>query len=320
MFCDEEVCIIQKTINSGKIRNMPVIRDLNKQIFREVETALSVKFGTGITIKSTQLLGGGCIHHASKIETSAGPFFLKWNSAGVPDIFIREAEGLEEMNRAASSEIIVPKVFAAKMIDETPGFLVLEYLEPGRQLNDDEKLGRGLAAIHKFSAENFGFYSDNYCGATQQNNLWKPDWIKFFAENRLNWMLKLIKETGFLSSPEQQLFERLIEKLPGIIPEHSVSSLIHGDLWSGNYLLTTNGPALIDPAVSYSDREMEFGMITLFGGFSRRFFDAYNEVFPLPDGWKQRNKIYQLYHVLNHYYLFGGGYLQQAIQIARQYL
>lgn len=299
---------------------MSALKDLNQQIFKEVASALSKKFGHEVTIKSTQLLGGGCIHHASKIETSAGPFFLKWNTAGIADIFSREAEGLEELKKAASAEIKIPEVIAAKMIDETPGFLVLEYLESGRHLSDDEKLGRGLAAIHKFSSENFGFYNDNYCGATQQNNQWKPDWITFYTENRLRWILKLIKETRFLSSSEQQLFEQLIEKLPGIIPADSVPSLIHGDLWSGNYLFSEKGPALIDPAVSYSDREMEFGMITLFGGFSQYFFDAYNEVFPLPNDWKQRNKLYQLYHILNHYYLFGGGYLQQAVQIARQYV
>jgi fructosamine-3-kinase len=150
--------------------------------------------------------------------------------------------------------------------------------------------------------------------------MWKPDWMTFFTENRLGWMLKLIKEKRFLASSEQQLFEQLIEKLPEIIPADSVPSLIHGDLWSGNYMLTANGPALIDPAASFSDREMEFGMITLFGGFSQCFFDAYHEAFPLPVGWKQRNRLYQLYHILNHYFLFGGGYLQQAVQIARQYL
>jgi fructosamine-3-kinase len=299
---------------------MSASKELNQQIFIEVASALSEKLGSEINIKSTQLLGGGCIHHASKIATSAGPFFLKWNAAGIQDIFLREAEGLEELKKAASAEIKIPEVFAAKMINETPGFLVLEYLESGRQINDDEKLGRGLAVIHKFSSGNFGFCSDNYCGATQQNNEWKPDWITFFAENRLGWILKLIKETRFLSASEQQLFEQLMNKLPLLIPANSVPSLIHGDLWSGNYLYSVKGPALIDPAVSYSDREMEFGMITLFGGFSQRFFDAYNDIFPLPDGWKERNKLYQLYHILNHYYLFGGSYLQQAVQIARQYL
>lgn len=295
-------------------------KDLNQQILNEVASALSEKIGHEVTIKSTQLLGGGCIHHASKVETSAGPFFLKWNSSGIADIFLCEAEGLAVLKKAASDEIKIPEVFATKIINETPGFLVLEYLEPGRHFSDDEKLGRGLAAIHRFTSQNFGFYSDNYCGATQQNNVWKPHWITFFAENRLGWILKLIKETRFLSSSEQQLFEHLNEKLPGIIPGNSVPSLIHGDLWSGNYLFSERGPALIDPAVSYSDREMEFGMITLFGGFSQRFFDAYHEAFPLPAGWKQRNRLYQLYHILNHYFLFGGGYLQQAVQIARQYL
>jgi fructosamine-3-kinase len=104
-----------------------------------------------------------------------------------------------------------------------------------------------------------------------------------------------------------------------LLPEPNVPGLIHGDLWAGNYWETAKGPALIDPASYFADREMEFGIMTLFGGFHDRFWKAYHESNPLPPGWKERNKIYQLYHILNHYLLFGGGYGRQALEIARHY-
>jgi len=119
---------------------------------------------------------------------------------------------------------------------------------------------------------------------------------------------------------DRMIYDKLLNRISTLIPEESVPVLIHGDLWSGNYMISKNGPALIDPASYYADREMEFAIITMFGGFSRRFYDAYNEINPLPAGWKQRNSLYQLYHVLNHYYLFGGGYRAQALQIAKSYV
>ena len=133
-------------------------------------------------------------------------------------------------------------------------------------------------------------------------------------------MIELIREKRPLTAEENKVYLQLLERLDLIIPEDSIPALVHGDLWSGNYMATSNGPALIDPACSFCDREMEFGIITMFGGFSNKFFNAYNEVYPLPVEWKDRNALYQLYHVLNHYYLFGGGYRNQALQIANRYL
>ncbi len=114
-------------------------------------------------------------------------------------------------------------------------------------------------------------------------------------------------------------YEKLLQKIPQLLPLASEPALIHGDLWSGNYMITEKGPALIDPASYYADREMEMGIMTMFGGFSSRFYDAYNQVYPLLSDWRERNQLYQLYHVLNHYYLFGGGYQNQAIRIAQYF-
>jgi fructosamine-3-kinase len=293
----------------------------NGLIHQLVASALSEVFGQTVIINAEQVLGGGCINHASKLKTNAGNFFLKWNDNCPADIFIREAESLNELKKAAGEYLVIPEVFAAKTVNETPGFLVLEYLESNHSsFNDDEKLGKGLAKIHQFTNTQFGFYNDNYCGSTIQNNSWKNNWSEFFRDNRLQFLLNLIEKERPLPVSEMVVFEKLLGRIESLIPKESVPVLIHGDLWSGNYMNSEKGPALIDPASYYADREMEFAIMTMFGGFSQRFYDAYNEVNPLPVDWRQRNNLYQLYHVLNHYCLFGGGYRTQAMQIAKNYL
>lgn len=296
-------------------------RNNNNLVFEEVIAILSEKLGRKIICQSVENVGGGCIHNASKIATNFGNYFLKWNAEAEPDIFICEAECLVVLKNAVGEFLTVPEVFASKQVDSTPGFLVLEYLQPGFTTSgSDEKLGKGLAKLHQKTNPLFGFYRDNYCGATVQNNNWKNNWSHFFSENRLQFLLNLIQKERRLPVSEFKIFEKLILKIPELIPPDSTPVLIHGDLWSGNFMLTEKGPALIDPASYFADREMEFAIITMFGGFSERFFAAYNEVNPLPNRWKERNLLYQLYHILNHYYLFGGGYRQQAVRIAKSYL
>ncbi|MEN8116542.1 MAG: fructosamine kinase family protein [Bacteroidota bacterium] len=293
----------------------------NDFVLEEVESFLSDTFGEKAEIYSSDSIGGGCINHASKIKTNVGDFFLKWNAHCQPDMFLREAESLNELVKAAGEHLSIPKVFAAKHVDRTPGFLVQEYFAPGySNAGDDEKLGRGLAHIHQYENEKFGFYNDNYCGSTTQNNQWSNSWPDFFRDNRLTFLLGLIKAERPLPISEEKVYEKLLDRIPQLIPGESKPVLIHGDLWSGNYMISEKGPVLIDPASYYADREMEFSIITMFGGFSQRFFDAYNEVNPLPPDWRSRNSLYQLYHNLNHYYLFGGGYRQQALSVAKRYL
>lgn len=296
---------------------MNYFQNKNRLLNVLVEEALSEVIGQKVIIQSDKSLGGGCINHASKLETNAGNFFLKWNDNCAADIFIREAESLNELRKAAGEFLVIPEIFAAKEVDETPGFLVMEFLESGFFSATDEKLGRGLAKIHQFTNNQFGFFNNNYCGATPQNNHWKKSWVEFFRDNRLRFLLGLIESERPLPASEMVIYEKLLNRIENLIPKESVPVLIHGDLWSGNYMVSQKGPAFIDPASYYADREMEFAIMTMFGGFSQRFYDAYNEVNPLPADWKQRNSLYQLYHVLNHYYLFGGGYQTQALQIAK---
>ncbi|WP_347840925.1 fructosamine kinase family protein [uncultured Draconibacterium sp.] len=288
-------------------------------VLKQIEKHLSEIYNENVRINAVSTVGGGCINHAKKLDTSMGTYFIKWNSDCEKDMFIREAESLSALHKAASGSLLVPGVICATEPGEVPAYLVLEYLSPNGVAND-EALGRGLAHIHKYSNEQFGFYSDNYCGATRQSNSWKLDWIEFYRVNRLGFLLHLIQQNRPMGNKELAVFEKLLERLDVLIPNKEKAVLVHGDLWSGNYMNTAAGPALIDPASSFSHREMEFGIITMFGGFSERFYAAYNEVNPLDKAWRERNLLYQLYHVLNHFFLFGGGYLSQALAIAKRYL
>ncbi|MFV0591618.1 MAG: fructosamine kinase family protein [Draconibacterium sp.] len=292
-----------------------------KTVLSAVEKAMSGVLNENVQVLSSSGIGGGCINHASKLKTNAGVFFLKWNADCAADLFVREAEGIQELAKAAENKVEIPKVICFKEVNETPGFLVLEYLSTGYLAkNADEKLGQGLAHIHQYKNSNFGFYNNNYCGATPQLNTWNTGWPAFFRDQRLGFLLQLIEQKQGLSMAEKATYEKLLDRLPRLLPADSSPALIHGDLWSGNYMTTDKGPALIDPAASYAHREMEFGIITMFGGFSQRFFDAYNEINPLEGDWHERNRLYQLYHILNHYYLFGGSYGAQALAVAKSYL
>jgi len=288
---------------------------------RFLEAALERALGKPrVTVTDAAAVSGGCIHEARRLTTSEGEFFAKWSADCPPDIFIREAEGLEAL-RSAASEIAIPRVLAAsEPAGEDPAFLIIEYLEPAGRgtLPDDEALGRGLAAIHRTRAEKFGFDARTYCGLTPQDNRWRDSWVDFYREQRLQPLIDTLVRERALSATDQRLYKRLMTHLPDLLPP-APPSLIHGDLWSGNVLFHAGGPALVDPACAYADREMEFGITTLFGGLSPRAFHAYEEAWPLPAGWRDRNPLYQLYHLLNHAVLFGGHYAGEARKIAARF-
>lgn len=278
-----------------------------------LETALRRALGDEtVRVRAASAIGGGCIHETARLRTTAGEFFAKWNAACPPDLFLREAFGLESL-RAAGSEIAIPAVVAASApAGSDPAFLVLEYLPPGAGRPEDERLGRGLATIHRRSAERFGFPAPSYCGATRQDNRECDTWLEFYRDRRLAALVDALR----LSAADRNLYQRLFDGLPDLLPRESPPALIHGDLWSGNVLATGRGPALVDPACAFADREMEFGIATLFGGLSARAMAAYEEAWPLSAGWRERNPLYQLYHLLNHALLFGGHYAAEARRIA----
>lgn len=276
--------------------------------------------GKTVTLTGTKSVGGGCINNALKISTSFGDFFVKWNATAPPDLFQKEATGLHEMHQPGNIYLKIPRVIWTND-DELPGIIVMEYLNPAIPDYDfDEKLGRGIACLHRKSAEKFGFHHNNYCGTTVQNNSWTESWPDFFAFQRIEPLVRQIQQLRGLSAEDRKIYDRLIGRISLLLTHETIPSLIHGDLWSGNYMCTDQGPALIDPACYYADREMELGMMQLFGGFGVKVWNAYQDEFPLPSGWQERVRLYQLYHVLNHQLLFGGSYGWQALEIAREYL
>ncbi len=279
-------------------------------------------WGTAVRLETVRPVGGGCMHHAVRLATSRGTFFLKWNQQGAADLFLREAEGLAALRAAAvGSSLVVPAVVAAAEITaEASGYLVLDFLSPPvRPKALDEAFGWGLAHVHRTTHPRFGFAHDTYCGATRQPNTWQTDWPTCYGQQRLSHLLQYLDAQRGLSSAERTAYDRLLDRLPDLLDHRPSASLTHGDLWSGNYLPTDKGPALVDPACAYADRETDLALMAMFGGFSERVWAAYQEAWPLPDGWPQRQPLYQLYHYLNHDYLFGGGYGAQALAIARSY-
>ena len=275
----------------------------------------------GLRITAVHPVSGGCIREAARLETTKGDLFAKWNDQGPADLFLREADALRALRNAARALLVPEVLLAAPPREGRPAFIVMEYLSPssGSGSQAHEALGRGLAAVHRRSAPAFGFSVTTYCGPTPQDNTLGVSWAAFYAERRIRVLARLLEGKGEVGAAEHRILERLADRLPALLPHETVPSLIHGDLWSGNVLHTARGPALVDPACAYADREMEFGITTLFGGFPDRFFAAYEEAWPLPIGWRERNPIYQLYHLLNHVLIFGGAYGPQALALARRY-
>jgi protein-ribulosamine 3-kinase len=287
---------------------------------RFLESALARALDTpDVRIQRATSLSGGCIHEARRLVTNRGEFFAKWSDSAPSDLFVAEAEGLKALAKAGSG-LVIPKVIAAAASSSAhPGYLILEYLEPvTSSVVEEEALGRGLATVHRARADKFGFDRSTFCGSTRQDNTRSASWPEFYGTRRLAPLVATLRERGL--SPERVAdYQRLIDRLPDWLLSEPSPSLIHGDLWSGNVLGTSRGPALVDPACAYADREMEFGITLLFGGLSARAFDAYEEEWPLLHGWRDRNALYRIYHLLNHAVLFGGGYEGQALELTRRY-
>lgn len=271
-------------------------------------------------IISKSNIGGGCISKAMQIKTTSGKrFFVKINNSSPKDMFTKEANGLLELNKAAS--IRIPSVI---IFDEA--FILLEFIEPSAKVNNFfEDFGYKFAMLHKYTAEEFGFYEDNYIGSTKQINTAAPEektnWTKFYFNKRILFQFKLAEKKGLSSSELRKgisILENKIEEILSGINEPP--SLLHGDLWSGNFITGDDGKVcLIDPAVYYGSREADLAMTKLFGGFTAAFYQSYNECYPLLEGHEYRENIYKLYHVLNHLNLFGSSYYSQAISLLNFY-
>ena len=254
---------------------------------------------------------GGSINACYYWPADPAPMFVKVGPRAAHDAFAAEAEGLRELQVARA--LRVPQVLASGLADAA-AFLVLEWIEPGPgEAACERRLGEGLAALHTVTAPRYGFRHNNTIGRTPQANEWCADWIEFFRERRLRPQLLLGERHGFPRRLGARA-ARLLEALPALLAGHRPrASLLHGDLWGGNWLASTAGePVLFDPAVYYGDRETDLAMTRLFGGFGLAFYRAYESAAPLPAGAALRAELYNLYHVLNHANLFGGGYAASA--------
>lgn len=267
-------------------------------------------------------VSGGDINRAHRLTLTDGTqVFMKSNGKAGPDFFRAEADGLEALR--ATETIGVPRVLALGEAEDVGSFLVLEWIESARQVpNFWEDFGRALAAMHraevKLPAGRFGWKRDNYIGSTPQLNRPRERWIDFFRDCRLAPQFK--RAVRWLDNRLRNRAERLMERLGDFLVEPERPSLLHGDLWSGNFVTGSDGRAwLIDPAVYVGHGEADLAMTELFGGFPDRFYRAYREVNPLAPGYDERRDLYNLYHLLNHLNLFGGGYLGAVERIVNRY-
>jgi len=288
----------------------------------DIEQNLAQTLGQRLTLDTWQAVSGGSIHQAYHvISQDKQHFFIKINQASKMHTLTAEAQGLIALHQAlnADSPLRIPKVIGQGS-NTTHVWLILEYIPFGRSdAASQTKLGQGLALLHQHTAPQFGFDSDNVIGASLQTNTWTDDWLTFWAEQRLGTQFQLAKQHGFYDSFASET-ENLLDALPKLLQNHQPSpSLLHGDLWGGNAAADANGkPMIFDPAVYYGDRECDLAMTELFGGFSTDFYAAYDDVYPLSDGYAQRKMLYNLYHILNHANLFGSAYIMQSKSMMQQ--
>ncbi len=274
--------------------------------------------GEPFTIERNEPMGGGCINQASRIQADDGrSYFVKLNSEDGLAMFEAERDGLNEMRSADA--IRVPEPVCAGS-GSGSAWLVMEYVPLGGR-GDATQMGEQLAALHGHVAERFGWWRDNTIGATPQVNTRTSDWVTFWREHRLGFQLRLAERHG-LGQHTLARGERLLDGLDAFFADYQPeASLLHGDLWGGNAGYDRDGaPVIYDPAVYYGDREADIAMTELFGGFGARFLAGYQSVWPLDPGYRVRKTLYNLYHILNHFNLFGGGYGSQAGRMIDQLL
>lgn len=278
-------------------------------LWQGITKSIQAATGVALLIQRTTPVGGGCINAAWCIESDATRYFVKINSAAKLAMFEAEAAGLAAL--AASHTLRVPHPVTSGVAGNE-AFLVLEWLDLNSH-GSAAQLGQQLAALHRTIVPRFGFTADNTIGDTPQRNPWTDNWIDFWRDQRLGFQLELAARNGFDGKLQTQ-GERLMGKLAGLFDGYQPQpSLLHGDLWSGNYGYTQAGePVIFDPAVYYGDREADIAMTELFGGFPAGFYTAYREAWPLDTAYVVRKNLYNLYHILNHANLFGGSYAQQA--------
>ncbi len=283
--------------------------------WQEINRRISELTGQPFAGRPQGSRGGGCIHENQVISDGERQFFIKINRESQLDLFITEARGLQALG--AVNCIKIPQVIGWGTADGQ-AYLILEFLTL-TQRGNWSLMGQQLAQLHRQSVgQRFGWERNNYIGATPQKNDWHSNWADFFCDCRLGYQLQLARRRGASFPHTEKLLNRVrhILRLTNVEPV-----LVHGDLWGGNVAFTSAGePVIFDPAVYYGHREVDVAMSELFGGFSPAFYQGYQSEWALADGYAERKIIYNLYHILNHFNLFGGSYWQQAERMMAEIL
>ncbi len=292
--------------------------NFSTEILREIELVLAKHLSKQTVCHSLVPVGGGCINQTYKVPTNVGTFFVKLNATQQAHAnFDCEIKGLQLLGE--NCPLVVPETLGIFQFGRWSG-LLLEYIESGHADHHFwQKFGSGLADLHQTTQAHFGLEFDNFIGSLPQQNLSTANWPDFFVESRLKPQLKLAFDAGALSVADCVSFEKLYPSLEQLIPEEP-PALVHGDLWSGNFMTDQQGtPVLIDPAPYYGHREADIAFSQLFGGFDQAFYESYDEAWPLAPDFRERINIHNLYPLLVHVNLFGGGYVSQVRQIISKF-
>ncbi|KKC99249.1 MULTISPECIES: fructosamine kinase family protein [Photobacterium] len=283
-------------------------------MWQAISHQLSDVLDQPFTIRERDTLAGGDVNECYCISDGDQRYFIKLNEKEQLPVFEAEAENLRVLQETNSVTVPTSRHMG---ISRDKAFLVLDFM-PMKNLDTESAhtLGQQLAHLHQWGEQpEYGFDMDNFIGLTPQPNQWRRKWCRFFAEQRIAWQLQLCEEKGIDFGSIDIITGRVIDILSAHQPK---PSLLHGDLWHGNTALSVDGPVIYDPACYWGDRECDIAMTELFGGFPDSFYNGYQSVFPLDDGYSQRRDLYNLYHLLNHCNLFGGEYLEQAERCIRK--
>lgn len=288
---------------------------IQQSLLDELSKQIKIHQQPNFTVSDCKAIGGGSINSSYKLSGSGHSYFVKTNQSRFAGMFAAEAAGLQEI--ISSNSILAPQPIAQ---GESQGltYIIMEYLPlGGSSKHSSELLGQQLAAMHQQTQTQFGWHIDNTIGSTPQINTYCDNWCDFFCRHRLGYQLELAASNGY---PLRQA-DSLLSHLDQLLDHQPSASLLHGDLWSGNYGICEDGsPVIFDPAVYYGDRETDIAMTELFGGFPSRFYEAYWHHTPQEAGYSTRKTLYNLYHIVNHVNLFGGGYYSQAEQMTSMLL
>lgn len=322
-------------------------------VLRSVETALEERTGRTMAFRRVAPVGGGCINPSARLEAESGQaFFLKWNPSAPPEMFSAEADGLDALRKGAQSAarggdhgspggaslttspaLHVPEVLGrgGSGTPSDPGWLLLEWIPQGSPARDyGRRLGEGLAALHGLGSgqagnePSFGWHRDNFIGSLPQANGHRGRWSDFWRDLRLEPQLRMARDRGYLDGAQGRVLDELLARMEEVTEGAGAAgpALLHGDLWSGNYYAGPDGgPVLIDPAVYRGAGEVDLAMMELFGSLPPGFREGYEDVRPLdPEYDRSRRDLYQLYYLLVHVNLFGGGYVASSLAAAKRVL